>query len=377
MRIAIAGAGIAGLTSAIALAQRGFDVQVFEQAPALEEIGAGIQLSPNAMAVLNSLRVTPFLRGAVAPDAIEIRDAVHGWRLARIPLGSVAESRYGAPYCLIHRADLQAALLAAARANAHVAIELGVGIEAVAEQPSGLAIIAGSGRYPADILVAADGINSRVRTRHFGHPGPRALGRQAWRATLPAEQVASSVNLNVTGLWLAPGAHLVHYPLRGREQLNVVVIAAASAQPFPPPEPFGQAARQLIDAVPAWAPWPLHDVDPAPAWARGRSVLVGDAAHAMAPSAAQGGAQAIEDAWVLAHALATSPGEPAEALARYERARRRRVERIAREARRNLQIYNMSGILRHFRNAAIAALPSKGHLARLDWLFGWTPGQKP
>ena len=377
MRIAIAGAGIAGLTSAIALAQRGFQVQVFEQAPQLEEIGAGIQLSPNAMTVLGALRVTPFLRGAVAPDAIEIRDAVRGWRLARIPLGNVAAGRYGAPYWLIHRADLQAALLAAARADTSIAIELGAPVDAVSEQPCGVEISAGGGRHSADILVAADGIHSRLRTRHFGHPGPRALGRQAWRATLPAQEVPDGVDLSVTGLWLAPGAHLVHYPLRGREQLNVVVIAAASPLPSPPAEAFGAQARKLIDAVPSWAPWPLHDLDPALEWARGRCVLVGDAAHAMAPSAAQGGAQAIEDAWVLAQSLAANPGAPAEALARYERARRPRVERIVGEAGRNLRIYNMRGSPRLFRNAAIAALPAKGHLGRLDWLFGWTPGQKP
>jgi salicylate hydroxylase len=157
----------------------------------------------------------------------------------------------------------------------------------------------------------------------------------------------------------------------------VVVIAGASALPSPPAELFGAPARKLIDMVPAWTPWPLLDVNVAPAWSRGRCVLVGDAAHAMAPSAAQGGAQAIEDAWVLAEALAARPDVPAEALASYERTRRPRVERIVHEARRNVSLYNMRGVARLFRNAAIRALPAKGHLARLDWLFGWTPGQKP
>jgi salicylate hydroxylase len=319
----------------------------------------------------------PFLRGVVSPEAIQIRDAVRGRRLARIPLGEAALKRYGTPYCLVHRADLQAALLAAARGDNRIAIELGVTVETVAECPGGLQIVAGGVRSAVHLLVGADGIHSRLRTGHFGHPGPRSLGRQAWRATLAAHLIPDGTDRGVTGLWLAPGAHLVHYPLRGGEQLNLVVISGASTLPSPPAELFGVSARKLIDTVPAWTPWPLHDVDVAPAWSRGRCVLVGDAAHAMAPSAAQGGAQAIEDAWILAQSLAADPGAPARALASYERTRRPRVERIVREARRNLGLYNLRGVARLFRNATIAALPPKGHLARLDWLFGWTPGQKP
>ena len=376
MRIAIAGAGIAGLTTAIALAQRGFRVQVFEQASLLQEIGAGIQLSPNAMAVLDALRITPFLRGAVSPDAIEIRDGVRGRRLARIPLGEAALRRYGAPYCLVHRADLQAALLAAARADGRIAIELGARVERVETGRDHIKIFTAASPWTADVLVGADGIHSQLRTGHFAYPGPRSLQRHAWRATLAAVAVPDGFDLGVTGLWLAPGAHFVHYPLRGGEQLNLVVIAGGAAMPGPPADAFGRQARKLIEAAPAWTPWPLYDVDAALAWSRGRCVLVGDAAHAMAPSAAQGGAQAIEDAWVLAEALAGMPEKPDAALGSYERARRPRVERILREARRNLRLYNMRGLPRLCRNAVIAVLPAHSHLARLDWLFGWAPSQK-
>lgn len=371
MRVAVAGAGIAGLTSAVALAARGFSVDLYERASVLEEVGAGIQLSPNATSVLDRLGVFERLRAAlVEPRAIEIRDARNGARLTEIPLGETARKRYGSPYCLIHRADLQAGLLAAARSAQSIGIHFGSEISALRESQSEVAFTVAGEERRADVLIAADGLRSKIRTGHFDHSGPQSLGKTAWRATLSEAAIPSAIRRDATVLWLGPGGHLVHYPVRGGRELNVVVIAG-EAGTVPPAKPFGREARRLFDAVPHWTPWPLFGVAPALTWTLGHVALVGDAAHAMAPSAAQGGAMAIEDAWVLAAALAARPGDPAAALRHYELRRRPRVERVVAEATRNLAVYNMRGLPAAARNVFLGALSTERLLKRLDWLYGW------
>jgi salicylate hydroxylase len=372
MRVAVAGAGIAGLTAAIALSARGFRVDVYERAVGLEEIGAGIQLSPNAMAALDGLDVIPDLAGRLLePKAIEVRDAPSGERLASIPLGETARIRHGRPYCVVHRADLQDALLGVAERRGNIALHLGAEVRAVGETNDGIAFRAGGADRRADVLVAADGVNSDLRPSHFGHPSARPTGHVAWRATLTEPDIPHAFRRDVTGLWLAAGAHLVHYPLRGGKCLNVVAIAAAPVSATPPPC-FGAALLPLMKAVPSWTPWPLLELDPSPSWVRGRGVLIGDAAHAMLPTAAQGGAQAIEDAWVLAQCLAAG-GSVGDALAAFERLRRPRVERVVRHARRNIAIYELKGFAAVARNTALKGLPASLLLSRLDWLFSWTP----
>jgi salicylate hydroxylase len=372
MRVAVAGAGIAGLTAALALSARGIRVDIYERAAELDEVGAGIQLSPNAMAVLDRLGVLPELAGSLTePEAIEIRDGHSGARLASIPLGATARSRYGSPYCVIHRADLQKALLRAVGRRTDIGLHLGSDVRAIGEAEDGIVFQAGGADCRADILVAADGVNSDLRRDHFRHPPARPTGHVAWRATLAKSGVPKAISREVTGLWLAPGAHLVHYPLCGGTCLNVVAIAAAAVSAAPP-LCFGTALLPLLNAVPAWTVWPLAEIDPSPHWVSGRAVLIGDAAHAMLPSAAQGGAQAIEDAWVLARYLAVS-GDVGEALAAFERVRRTRVERVFRHARRNIRIYEMEGLSALARNAALSALPASLLLSQLDWLFSWKP----
>jgi salicylate hydroxylase len=374
VRIAVAGAGIAGLAAAIALAQRGFEVDLFERARDLDEIGAGIQLSPNAVAALERLGVAGELPETVEPRAIEIRDAPTGRALARLPLGAAARKRYGAPYLLIHRADLQAGLLDAARREERISVHLHAEVHDIRATDGGAAFDAGGRSHRADLLIAADGVHSGIRTGYFGHAGPEPIGFTAWRATLAAADVPSPIPRDSTGLWLAPGAHLVHYPVRGGAELNIVAIARTAAPAAAPPqERLGSVLRPLIGRVRNWRPWPLLAVDPTRAWARGRVALIGDAAHAMSPSAAQGGAQAIEDAWVLARSLADGADDPTTALLSYESGRRSRVERIAREARRNLIVYDLPRFPAVGRNVLLRALPATLFLSRLDWLFDWKP----
>ncbi len=372
MRVAVAGGGIAGLTAAIALAGRGFSVSLFERAERLEEIGAGIQLSPNAMAVLERLGVTRALEGKLSePAALVIRSARSGAVIASLPLGKVARQRYGAPYCTLHRADLQEALLATARRDPSIGFHLNAEVRDVRPSETGIVFTAGGLGRKADVLVGADGVHSRVRTGYFAYPGAEPFGRNAWRAVAPAANVAGLAPLDTTGLWLGSGAHLVHYPVRNGDALNVVVIAKED-QPTPPVANFGKLARRLIEAVGEWTSWPLLHLDAERPWTRGRVALLGDAAHAMAPSAAQGGAQAIEDAWVLAKSLAEAK-TPEHALAKFENIRRSRVLRVVRESRRNLNTYEMRGAPAVARNLVLGALPASLLTSRLDWLFGWRP----
>jgi salicylate hydroxylase len=325
------------------------------------------------MAVLERLGVAAHLLGGVEPAAIEVREGQAGRLLTRIPLGNIARRRYGAPYCLVHRADLQSALLATVHREPQVKIRLGCEAAHVSAGREQVKILAGEETVSAAVLIGADGVHSRLRSAHFGH-GAESLQHHALRGLLPAADVAHLVNLDVTGLWLAAGAHLVHYPVRGGALLNVAVIAAGEPAPVPPVNRFGPEIRALIEAVPAWTAWPLSVVDPGRPWVRGRAVLIGDAAHAMAPSLAQGGAQAIEDAWVLAQSLAALPHRPDAALAAYEATRRPRVQRVVREARRNLRIYELARPWARARDTALRLLPPDAQLRRLDWLFGWNPG---
>lgn len=373
MRIAIAGAGIAGLTSAVALSQRGFEVDVFERSERLEEVGAGIQLSPNATAVLEKLGIMAGLAGKVSePEVLSIRDASNGALLTQMPLGRTARARYGSPYCTLHRADLQTALLSAAQRQSSVSLILGAEVREVREAETDVRFTAGGESRSADVLLAADGVHSKIRTEHFGYSGPSSFGRSAWRALVPAKNLASLIPTNEVGLWLGAGGHLVHYPVSAGASLNIVVIATGDG-PRPPSTPFGASARRVIESVKDWIVSPLMGIDASQGWARGRVGLIGDAAHAVAPSAAQGGAQAIEDAWIIAQALAISPGDPAHALSRFTRNRVPRVDRVAGLASRNLNVYELSGVPAFARNFLLRVSPAMLLLSRLDWLFGWKP----
>lgn len=370
MRVAIAGAGIAGLTSAIALAARGFEIELYERAPVLREIGAGIQLSPNAMAVLERLGVARELGGRVSePEALAIYDGRTGARLARIPLGAAVRERYGAPYCTLHRADLQAALVSTARRHPSTAFHLGSEVRDVSSNETGVMFVTGGETRRADMLIAADGVHSIIRTGYFRHPGPRSLGRSAWRAIIPAAASAGQISANEIGLWLGAGGHLVHYPIAGGTTLNVVVIAAGETE-APAAAPFAGTVRRLIERITGWGRSPLVDVDASLPWTSGRIALIGDAAHAMAPSAAQGGAQAIEDAWVLAERLAGLSSDSVNtSLVAHERSRRSRVERVARLSASNLQLYELKGVPASLRNLLLRASPASLLTRRLDWLF--------
>jgi salicylate hydroxylase len=393
--VLIAGAGIGGLTAALALAQRGFPVAVFEQAERLTEIGAGIQLSPNAARVLIALGLRERLaRRAVAPQELRVMSARGARVLARAPLAAGA-AQGDAPYWMIHRGDLQAALLEAVRADTAITLHLGARIDDFVLDGDGVTISAAGG-HRGCALIAADGLWSRLRARLGHRDEPRFARRVAWRALIAADAVAPDARAPAVTLWFDGDNHLVHYPVRGGDLINVVaivgddwretgwnapgaraeILARYGAATWP------AAARMLLAAAPQWHRWALYDRLPigeaganaGTAWGRGAVTLLGDAAHPMLPYLAQGAAMAIEDAWVLARALSERRDDAAAALRGYERERHGRTARVQHAAHRTGTVYHLGGGAALLRRLALAAMGGRRLIARYDWIYGWTPG---
>jgi salicylate hydroxylase len=390
--VIVAGAGIGGLAAALAIAQRGFRVSVLDQAPRLDEVGAGIQLSPNAARVLIGLGLRErLLRYVVAPAELRVLHARTARLLARLPLGAACEQRYGAPYWVVHRGDLQAALLDAVRANPDISLRLGTRVEDFALHPNGVTVSALTAQGPLEergvALIGADGLWSQLR-RHLGDRGePRFARHTAWRALASAAALVGDLSAPAVNLWLGRNAHLVHYPVRGGSMINVVAIIRddwrdpgwsapgerAELLARYPAGIWAPPARAVLGAPQHWQKWALYDRAPLSHWGKGAATLLGDAAHPMLPYLAQGAAMAIEDAAVLAQQLAATPGDPIGAMRRYERQRHGRTARAQRAARRNGLVYHMGGAEAFLRTIALVALGGQRLLARYDWLYGWKP----
>lgn len=391
--IVIAGAGIGGLTAALAIAAKGFRVVVLEKAERLEEAGAGLQLSPNATRILIELGLKERLAArAVTPDAISIMSAQRGGEIARLPLGEAAGLRAGAPYWVLHRADLQAALQAEVDDNPDIELRLGCRFEDVVSREDGVTIIQRSGvtreQESALALIGADGVWSAVRHRLFPHIQPQFSGLIAWRGTLEASQLPGEITSQRVQLWMGSNAHLVAYPISGGRRINMVAILpgtwnrpdwSADGDPSEITTAFTSrqwpaAARLKIGAVEGWRKWALFTVSTGNNWSSGAVTLLGDAAHAMLPFAAQGAGMAIEDAAVLAKCLAGGGDNVAAiplALKRYAGLRRMRVARVQRMARLNGKIYHLSGAAAFARDLVIRTLGSERMMGRQDWIYHW------
>ncbi len=398
--IAIAGAGIAGLTAALALAQRGFKVRLLERADRLEEVGAGLQLSPNATRLLDRLGVLSILRPiAVRAEAVEIRSARTLGVLASVPLGEKAVRRWGAPYLTVHRADLQSALLAAVKRQPAIELATGAAVRDAAFHDHGVTLsIDREGRIEelgCSLAVGADGVWSTLRALGGQERQSRYSGYIAWRAMLhPAtmtEDTDGTVppNDRVTA-WLHPGFHLVAYPVRAGDAINLVAVTRA-------PEMTrrwsntGDLSRltgvmggaspallRLVQTADRWTTWPIHEVPPGETWTSEAGIaLIGDAAHAMSPYAAQGAAMAIEDAVALAAALGGEHGNLAAALSLYEQARRKRVMRVAARGAFNRFTWHARGPVAFARDRVLALRKPEALAADFDWLYGHDAEQLP
>lgn len=385
-RIAVAGAGIGGLASALLLARFGHEVDVFERAPALSEVGAGIQLSPNVGRVLSALGLDAALDAkAVRPDHVAMRSGRDGHEITRVALGDAAEARFGAPYRVIHRADLQEILVSAAGADPRIALHLDAPVTHLRTIGGEVELTVSDTSHRTPLLVGADGVRSVVRAAIDGRTA-RPTGQTAWRTVVPSDpdddQAARRVDL-----WLAPEAHIVRYPIAAGTLTNIVVVTAD--RPGDPPRPDEAAAlpagiggrfdpdlRALLARSDSWTRWPLAAVSPDARWVRGPIALVGDSAHAMLPFLAQGGAMAIEDACELAAAIALH-GPTAQALVAYERRRKPRVVAVWREARRLASVYHLGFPAAIARNLTLAALGPDRLLRRMDRIYGWRPSTLP
>ncbi len=387
--VIVAGAGIAGLTAALAMARSGLRVTVLEQAAKLEEAGAGLQLSPNAARVLIALGLRQQIeRTAILPQAIRVMAGGSGREIVRMPL-SGAEERYGAPFWAMHRGDLQTVLASVAQAEQDVEIKLGVRVEDFAAHVRGVSVLSRRGTQVFDergvALIGADGIWSSVGQRLARQRPPHFRHRTAWRALIPATSVPAEFREPLVHLWLGLDAHLVHYPVRSGRLINIVGIvhdewnetgwqaAGDRAEVLRHFARFSwsEKVRELIALADTWRKWALYDRKTPFRGGVGPVTLIGDAAHPMLPFLAQGASMAIEDAAVLANMLGKYLDDPADALRGYEGARRLRTARAQLAARRQSRIYGRTGPEALMRNLVMRAKGGEKLLRRYDWIYNW------
>ncbi|RVD58617.1 FAD-binding protein [Mesorhizobium sp. M2D.F.Ca.ET.185.01.1.1] len=395
-QIVIAGAGIAGLTAALAFAERGFPVKLFEQAKQLEAAGAGLQLSPNATRILARLGVLErLLPNAIRPEAVVLKDARNLRELARVPLGAAGESRWGAPYLAAHRADLQAALMATVAQRPEIELVTGAQVTGIATGPqSVVATVETDGKATqaaGGLLLGADGVWSSVRAALAGTAGfaaSRFSGELAWRATIAAQSAAGQVFEQIGAsdcvtTFLHPGFHMVAYPVSKGSAFNLAAFTkgeriaegwSGHADPaILSGAMLGTAATlsRLVALAGPWTAFPIHTVEQR-RWTMPEGIaLIGDAAHAMTPFAAQGAAMGIEDASMLANLVADFPGDLKQSVATWENLRRPRVERVLKRGALNRLAWHARGPVAIARNLVLATRSVEKLAADLDWLYGW------
>lgn len=381
--VLIAGGGIGGLAAAIALGECGMPTHVLEAEPDYSESGAGIQIGPNGSRILRGWGLRDALDSfAGKPDKITLGDGRSGKILAEIPLGSVSEARYGAPYYVTERAVLHRLLRQ--KAGDSELIEVTPGFRLISFRHDGNSVMAMSqdGREIAGrALIGADGVHSATRMLLFGRR-PRPSGRKAWRATsqLGAGPAGSG---NAIQLWFGARAHLVHYDCAPQGPLNAVAVTHGSTETSswgapgealelkPSFADWEEGPYSLLRDFDDWSCWPLLQMEPLTSWSDGLVTLTGDAAHPIMPFLASGAVMAIEDAASLASELSRYPDLPAAAFRNYERHRRGRIARVRDGAARMGAIYHMQGPMRLARNMTLGLLPCKRLLQNNDWLYGY------
>jgi 3-hydroxybenzoate 6-monooxygenase len=384
--ILVLGGGIAGLALAITLARNGRGSIVLESRPRFETEGAGIQLGPNGVKVLERLGLAERLRSQVgAPSHLRVFEGRSARRLAELPLGGWLAARHGAPYWTMHRADLHAALLAAAEAEPMITLRSGYALANLRQEAGSVCLEDHNGeRLTGEALLGADGLWSRVRVSICPALRPQFAGATAARTLLSAQDAGTLAAADV-GLWLGAGANVVHYPVRAGREIAIVIIAreawpASEADSHVdadsavvPLAAFHPSLTEVLQRARDYRKWALYRLPALSAWSWGRIGLIGDAAHPMLPHLAQGGALALEDGLVLGSLLGPASADVGAILRRFEAQRRKRVARVQALSRRNGQLYHLAQPLAWGRDAVLRWLPGRRLMAGYDWLYDWRP----
>lgn len=389
MKAIIAGGGIGGLTAALCLVHFGWDVEVLEQSPELGDVGAGIQLSPNAMKVYAALGLVAALeRAAFRPEAISLRMGESGMRLLSSALGKKAEVRWGAPYLHCHRADLINVLQEALAETGAASVSLGQSVQAYRQDGDDVSVQLASGEVrQASVLIGADGIHSVIRAQMLGSDSPVFTGNVAWRAVVPVARLGQHAPDPAATAWMGRGKHAVTYLLRGGQLANLVAVVERDDWTMEGWREPGDKAAALAD-FDGWHPivtrlleetdtlyrWALFDRPPLAQWTDGYVALLGDAAHPMLPFMAQGAAMAIEDAWALAAHLSRNENKT-DALVAYQAVRHKRASTVQAASRANAKTFHqctLAGQLKTYGPMWLAGhiWPAIGRM-RQDWVYGY------
>ncbi len=382
--ILIAGGGIGGLAAALSLSRRGFRVQVLEQSPEIGEIGAGIQLGPNGFSAFDALGIGEKARSrAVYTDYMVMQDAVDAKQVGQIPTGEAFRARFGNPYAVIHRADVHLSLFEGAQQSDLVEFKTSTRIERIEQNDQSVTVYDQNGQaYHGQALIGADGVKSVVRQHFVGDPH-RVTGHVVYRAVVEKEDFPKDLQWNAAAIWVGPNCHLVHYPIRGGAQYNVVVTfhsreteewGVKDGSPEEVQSYFQgvcDQARQLIDLPKSWRRWATADRDPIAQWSYGRSTLLGDAAHPTTQYMAQGACMAMEDAVTLGEALRVCDDDFVKAFDVYQKARVARTARIVLSSREMGRLYHAKGVERLVRNDLWRGRTPERFYDALEWLYSW------
>jgi 2-polyprenyl-6-methoxyphenol hydroxylase-like FAD-dependent oxidoreductase len=385
--VIVAGGGIGGLAAALALVRQGFTVKVLEQAPEIGEIGAGIQLGPNAFHAFDALGVGDKTRSrSVFTDEMVMHDALDETLVGRIPTGEAFRQRFGNPYAVIHRVDVHLSLLEGAQETGKVEFLTSTRVERIEQDADSVTVYDQHGRAHRGVaLIGADGVKSVVR-QHYVNDPPRVTGHVVYRSVIDKKDFPQDLQWNAASIWVGPNCHLVHYPLRGGEQYNVVVtfhsrkqeewgVTEGSAEEV---QSYFQGicpkARQLIDLPKQWKRWATADREPIGQWSFGRATLLGDAAHPTTQYMAQGACMALEDAVTLGEALRVCNNDFVKAFDLYQRSRITRTARIVLSGREMGRIYHAKGVERLVRNSLWKGRTPERFYDAMEWLYGWNVG---
>ena len=382
--VIVAGAGIGGIAAALALSRQGIPVTVLEQAATLGEIGAGLQLGPNAFAALDALDVGQHVRErAVFTDRLVMMDAVDCSKVAEVEVGEAFRARFGNPYAVIHRADIHTAILEHVRATPGIELVTSCHVDAVEQDANGVTVQCRDGRrFVAAYLIGCDGVKSVAREAVIGDQA-RVSGHVVYRAVVPVDQMPEELRWNAPVVWAGPNCHLVHYPLRGGDQYNLVVTFhsrerevwgvsdGSKEEVLSYFEGIAELPRRLLHTPSSWRRWSTADRDPVDNWTRGRITLLGDAAHPMMQYLAQGACMALEDAVTLGEAVRRCGHDMEAAFALYQKSRITRTARVVLSVREMGRLYHASGVERLVRNDLWKDRGASGFYDALAWLYDW------